>query len=820
MGLRKIKYISIIVFLLGNVIYQGKYGFADNEFEQSTTTTATKHSTIVESSSTQMSEIASSIAKNQVSTSEARETTTGSYNNILYTLKGTELQLTGVSSNESVQEILIDSAFVKGISPRVDKLVLTSAFFDSLKGKAIDSFIISSSLNLIPCISDGEGRNIELKKAFAGNESLVTVDFGLTDFSSVTDTSEMFANCSNLKMVQINKLYATNLAGMFKNCVSLEQVNISENVHPVNLADMFNNCPKLVNVVGINQWRTETINNVSGMFLNCGVLMNLDLSQWPITLKKQLNDQIKESGSNKEMSEENAETNLPIQGDYATTPSTSTASEWQYQLSPQSDRYILTKYIGKSTTIIVPNTINGKPTSLQDISKSVFPNYQSITSFKIASGNKVPIQDADLRYAFQFWPALKEVDLTGLDTSAVTNIGAMFANVPLLTKVDLSGWDTSNITDMNYMFNADRQLQELVLANWDVRKVTNMTYMFAYLSNLKTLDLSSFQTNQVTNMNSMFIETTNLRLLNLSQFNLTNVRNMGSMFTTSAKSPLLVIAKDSKLLNYNYSSGNRTFTGPTFNAGGGTFADNSTTKNYFQSIAITPTDPKLQIQTFNQFKSSLAVEKPNSIFAGWQVNGVDNASNVTDLLTTTYQATWTSLPEIPSDTDNVRPGTTSLFGLTYIPKQFGFLATPLNESGTQQISFNKQNSFDVGVCDKSQTDSTWSLQAQLVWDRNQVIPGSAIILTNQGSVQKNINDGTTPFNPNTDLVGSGNEVQGAITPAITSNSPVMIMQANPVNHNAVYNYNLGNPYLNIAETKNVQPGIYKGNIEWNLVKAP
>ena len=103
----------------------------------------------------------------------------------------------------------------------------------------------------------------------------------------------MFANCSNLKMVQINKLYATNLAGMFKNCVSLEQVNIPENVHPVNLADMFNNCPKLVNVVGINQWGTETINNVSGMFLNCGVLMDLDLSQWPISLKKQLNDQIK-----------------------------------------------------------------------------------------------------------------------------------------------------------------------------------------------------------------------------------------------------------------------------------------------------------------------------------------------------------------------------------------------------------------------------------------------------------------------------------------------------------------------------------------------
>lgn len=608
------------------------------------------------------------------------------------------------------------------------------------------------------------------------------------------------------------------LAGMFKNCISLEQVKIAKNETPENLADMFNNCPKLVNVEGINQWTTTMIKNVEGMFLNCDALA--DLSQWPTLLQNKLINSTKETGSNKAVTDKNifeeAKNNLATQGNYVT----SAASEWQYQLSPQKDRYILTKYIGKSTDIVVPNMINGLPTSLQDISTTVFPNYNSIVRFKIAPGGKVPVIDLDLRYAFQRWPALKEVDLTGLDTSAVTNIGAMFANNSLLEKVDLSGWNTSNINDMNYLFNVDRNLQKLYLANWNVRQVTNMVNMFAYLDNLRTLDLSSFHTDKVTNMTRMFVGTNKLNLLNLSNFNMKNVVNKDSMFTAGTQSPLLVIAKYPILLNYNYSSDNRTPTGPTFNAAGGTFEDKTTTKRYFQSVAITPTDPKLQMLTFERFKSSLMVEKPDSIFAGWQVSGVDHASNVTDLLTTTYQATWTSLPKMPSATDNMRPGITSLFGLTYIPKQFSFSETPLNEAGPQKIPFAKQNSFDVGVCDKSQTNNTWSLQAQLVWENHQTVPGSSIVLTNQGIVKKNINNGTIPFNSSTDLVDSGNEVQGAVTPVIKSDSPVMIMQANQVIHNAVYNYNLGDPYLNILNTKNVQPGNYTVNIEWNLVKAP
>ncbi|MDV7814457.1 BspA family leucine-rich repeat surface protein [Enterococcus sp. LW22] len=502
------------------------------------------------------------------------------------------------------------------------------------------------------------------------------------------------------------------------------------------------------------------------------------------------------------------------------TAATGTVSEWQYQLTPQKDRYLLMKYIGQSQEIIVPTVINGKPTILNNINTAVFPNYKSITSFKIASGNKVPIQTTDLRHAFQFWSNLKEVDLTGLDVSTVTNTGAMFANDPLLTKANLSGWDTSHIIDMNYMFNADRKLQELELANWDVRQVVNMDHMFSYLSSVKKLDLSSFQTEKVKIMNSMFLGMNELNLLDLRQFDLTNVTDTTNIFTTDNKTPLLVIAKDNKLLNYNYLSNNRIIAGPTFDANGGTFEDNSITKHYFQSVAVSPTDPKLQMATLDQFKATLVAEKPNSIFIGWNIKEGGSGNQVTDLLNTTYQAIWSPLPEMPSPSDNMRPGTTSSFGLSYIPKKFSFLETPLKESGEQYIPFIKQTSFDVGVCDESQTNNSWSLQAQLVWDSAQEIPTSSIVLTNQGIVKKNINDGNAPFNPSTDLVDCGSEVQGTISPEIKTDSPIVIMKATQAIHTSVYNYDLGNVSLKITDAKVAQPGNYTGHVEWNLVNAP
>ncbi|EOI6543581.1 BspA family leucine-rich repeat surface protein [Enterococcus hirae] len=791
--MRKIKYVSIMMILLGNMVYYGQSGFADSQ-----TATTVENNDL-----------------KQVVESPTAGSHEGVYQHINYRLNNSELTLSGLSDNTQFPDIVINSSFLDAIQPNIKKLILSPQFLRDINKNEVRSLTVSADLPFTPCIASDHGNSVNLTQVFSGNQTLKNVDFGLTDFSQVVNTSEMFKNCTQLQSVKIHKLDATNLSGMFMNCPDLTQVKILENEMPEDLSDMFNACPQLTKIEGINNWKTTMIKSVKGFVTNCHALKNLDLSHWPVSLQNQLQEQ------NEHSIEGSYVATSPVdQVTSSVTAATGTVSEWQYQLTPQKDRYLLTKYIGKSQEIVVPTVINGKPTILNNINHAVFPNYKSITSFKIASGNKVPIQTTDLRYAFQFWSNLKEVDLTGLNVSTVTNTGAMFANDPLLTKANLSGWDTSHITDMNYIFNADRNLQELELANWDVRQVMNMSYMFAYLSSLKKLDLSSFQTEKAKFMNSMFLGMNELNLLDLRQFDLTNVTDTTNIFTTDNKTPLLVIAKDNKLLNYNYLSNNRIIAGPTFDANGGTFEDNSITKHYFQSVAVSPTDPKLQMATLDQFKATLVAEKPNSIFIGWNIKEGGSGNQVTDLLNTTYQAIWSPLPEMPSPSDNMRPGTTSSFGLSYIPKKFSFLETPLKESGEQYIPFIKQTSFDVGVCDESQTNNSWSLQAQLVWDSAQEIPTSSIVLTNQGIVKKNINDGNAPFNPSTDLVDCGSEVQGTISPEIKTDSPTVIMKATQAIHTSVYNYDLGNVSLKITDAKVAQPGNYTGHVEWNLVNAP
>ena len=69
-----------------------------------------------------------------------------------------------------------------------------------------------------------------------------------------------------------------------------------------------------------------------------------------------------------------------------------------------------------------------------------------------------------------FWDytlSLVSVDLSGFDTSNVTNMSGMFYWCSNLTTLNLSGWDTGRVTDMNSMFDGCSSLTSLDLSGWD-----------------------------------------------------------------------------------------------------------------------------------------------------------------------------------------------------------------------------------------------------------------------------------------------------------------------------------------------------------------
>ena len=68
----------------------------------------------------------------------------------------------------------------------------------------------------------------------------------------------------------------------------------------------------------------------------------------------------------------------------------------------------------------------------------------------------------------------------------------MFEGCSKLPSLDVSGWDTSKVTNMYQMFYGCSKLPSLDVSGWDTSKVTDMSHMFSYCSSLASLDLSLF----------------------------------------------------------------------------------------------------------------------------------------------------------------------------------------------------------------------------------------------------------------------------------------------------------------------------------------
>ena len=63
----------------------------------------------------------------------------------------------------------------------------------------------------------------------------------------------------------------------------------------------------------------------------------------------------------------------------------------------------------------------------------------------------------------------------------------MFSICRGLTSLDLSGWDTSKVTDTSSMFFGCNNLNLLDLSGWDMSNVINTLVMFDGCTSLKTI---------------------------------------------------------------------------------------------------------------------------------------------------------------------------------------------------------------------------------------------------------------------------------------------------------------------------------------------
>ena len=207
--------------------------------------------------------------------------------------------------------------------------------------------------------------------------------------------------------------------------------------------------------------------------------------------------------------------------------------------------------------------------------------------------------------AFYDCKSLRSVDLSGLDTSKVTDMSDMFYNCSSLASLDVSSFDTSKVTSMYCMFQGCSSLASLDVSGLDTSKTTSMCCMFQGCSSLASLDLSSFDTSNVTDMSSMFRECSSLKSLNVTSFDTCKVTSMFAMFNSCTSLESLDLS--------------------SFNA-----------SNVTTMMVMFGNCPSLKSLTFSSRLDTSNVESMRLLFAGCKaLNALDisgfNTSKVTDM---------------------------------------------------------------------------------------------------------------------------------------------------------------------------------------------
>ena len=107
----------------------------------------------------------------------------------------------------------------------------------------------------------------------------------------------------------------------------------------------------------------------------------------------------------------------------------------------------------------------------------------------------------------------------------------LFGGCEKFTSIDISGLNTSAITTMNGMFQACYGLTSLTFGDhFNTTSLMHLSDTFTSCTSLESIDLSCFSTTNLVTMEGTFKGCTNLKVVDLSSFNTSKVTNMKNLF--------------------------------------------------------------------------------------------------------------------------------------------------------------------------------------------------------------------------------------------------------------------------------------------------
>ncbi|EOA8356945.1 BspA family leucine-rich repeat surface protein [Listeria monocytogenes] len=200
---------------------------------------------------------------------------------------------------------------------------------------------------------------------------------------------------------------------------------------------------------------------------------------------------------------------------------------------PTAPSLLTTEGMFKNCSNLMEVDLSGLDTSAVTTMWDMFNSCRALEELDVSHFDTSSV--TNMSYMFYDNRNLEVLDVSNLDTGSVTNMYAMFEDCTSLEELDVSNFDTSSVTDMYRVFNGCEKLKKLDVSNFDTSSATAMVQMFRNCSALEKLDVSNFNTSLVTDMRAMFAGCTSLEALDVSNFDTSSVTNMAAMFSDNEK---------------------------------------------------------------------------------------------------------------------------------------------------------------------------------------------------------------------------------------------------------------------------------------------
>jgi len=185
-------------------------------------------------------------------------------------------------------------------------------------------------------------------------------------------------------------------------------------------------------------------------------------------------------------------------------------------------------YFAPGTALVTIEAENWVLSSIESLSRAF--QLGNLENFDISSWDVTSGTLTSIRNTFNGCSSLKDLDVSGWNTSNVDDAISAFQFCRSLDSLKVDDWDVSSLSRADRMFQDLDAIDSLDLSKWNTASLTNMRFMFSGCDSIQVIKVDTMNVSNVTTMESAFSSCSRLERLNVSAWNTDTLESMASTF--------------------------------------------------------------------------------------------------------------------------------------------------------------------------------------------------------------------------------------------------------------------------------------------------